>query len=137
MITVGSPFLPLNKADLADNENDYQDKNHLGVHVSMASMLLVHPQVLVVPLLLLAELVPLDAVPVDGDVGMVTVATMTMTQPCHLESKQRITKRMSSSSPSPHLLPTTPLLYKLFHSKHQTWTISCQLGENIKVKHET
>ena len=74
MITVGSPFFPLNKADLADNENDYQDENHLGVHVSMASMLLVHPQVLVVPLLLLGELVPLDTVPVYRDILVVAVA---------------------------------------------------------------
>ena len=84
MITVGSPFLPLNKADLADNEDNYQDENHLGVHLGMAGVLLVHPQVLVVPLLLLGELVPLDAVPVYGDVLMVAVA-VAMTQPCHLE----------------------------------------------------
>ena len=83
MITVGSPFLPLNKADLADNEDNYQDENHLGVHLGMAGVLLVHPQVLVVPLLLLGELVPLDAVPVYRDVLMMTVA-MAVPQPCHL-----------------------------------------------------
>ena len=80
---MGSPFLPLNKADLADNEDDNEDENHLAVHISMASMLLVHPQVLVVPLLLLGELVPVYAVPVYRDVLMMTVA-MAVTQPCHL-----------------------------------------------------
>ena len=80
---MGSPFLPLNKADLADDEDDNEDENHLAVHISMTSMLLVHPQVLVVPLLLLGELVPLDAVPVYRDVLMMAVA-VAMTQPCHL-----------------------------------------------------
>ena len=83
MITMRPPFLPLNKADLADNEDDNENENHLAVHFSVTSMLLVHPQVLVVPLLLLGELVPLDAVPVYRDVLMVAVA-MAMTQPCHI-----------------------------------------------------
>ena len=75
---MGSPFLPLNKADLADNEDNYQDENHLGVHLGMSGVLLVHPQVLVVPLLLLGELVPLDAVPVYRDVLVLVALAMTV-----------------------------------------------------------
>ena len=83
MITVGSPFLPLNKADLADNEDDNEDEDHLCVHLGMTSVLLVHPQVLIVPLFLWGELLPVNTVPVYCDVLMVTMP-MAVTQSCHL-----------------------------------------------------
>ena len=84
---MGSPFLPLNKADLADNEDDNEDENHLCVHLGMTGVLLVHPQMLIVPLLFRGELLPVDAVPVYCNVLMVTMA-MAVAQSCHLSERK-------------------------------------------------
>ena len=83
MIAVRSPLFPLDKADLADNENDNEDEDHGGVHVGVARVLLVHPDVFHVESLLGRELVPLDLVPVYRDVLVVAVA---MTVATHLLS---------------------------------------------------
>ena len=64
MIAVRSPLFPLDKADLADNENDNENEDHGGVHIGVARVLLMHPDVLHVEPLLGRELVPLDFVPV-------------------------------------------------------------------------
>ena len=76
MVAVGSPLLPLDEADLADNQDHDQDEDHLGVHLRVARVLLVHAQVFVVPSLLRRELVPLDAVPVNGDILVVVAMTV-------------------------------------------------------------
>ena len=78
MITVRSPFLPLDEADLADNQDNNKDEDHLGVHLRMSRVLLVHSEMLVVPSLLGRKLVPLNAVPVYRDVLVLVAVTMTM-----------------------------------------------------------
>ena len=52
-----------------------------------------HPQMLVVPFLLWRELVPLDAVPVYGDV--LVVVSVSMTKSCHQISEIFVTNQVS------------------------------------------
>ena len=78
MITVRSPFLPLDEADLADNQDNNKDEDHLCVHLRMSRVLLVHSEMLGVPSLLGRKLVPLNAVPVYRDVLVLVAVTMTM-----------------------------------------------------------
>ena len=44
MVGVGLVFPPLEKHDLGEEENNEQDEDHLGVHLCMSSMFLVHPE---------------------------------------------------------------------------------------------
>ena len=44
VVGVGLVFPPLEKHDLGEEENNEQDEDHLGVHLCMPSMLLVHPE---------------------------------------------------------------------------------------------
>ena len=89
MITVRSPFLPLDEADLADNQDNNKDEDHLCVHLRMPGMLLVHSQVLVVPFLFWGQFVPFYRVPVYGDV--LVLMPMPMPQPPHLYSDLKST----------------------------------------------
>ena len=59
MVGGGAALLPLDEDDLRDDEDDKEDEDHLGVHLRVARVLLVHLQVLVVPFLLRGQLVPL------------------------------------------------------------------------------
>ena len=85
MIAVRLPFLPLDKTNLTDNQDDNKDEDHLRVHLCMTRVLLMHPKMFVVPFLLRRELVPLDAVPVYGDV--LVVVSVSMTKSCHQMSE--------------------------------------------------
>ena len=87
MVTVRPPLLPLDETDLADDQDDDEDEDHLGVHLCVAGVLLVHPQMLIVPLLFRGELLPVDAVPVYCNVLMVTMA-MAVAQSCHLSERK-------------------------------------------------